>query len=81
LSQKSFITLKKGELNDYRRKFVEQAFNKIDRDQSGDLTIDDLRGFYDASNHPDVKSGKKTENQVLTEFLNGFESLYDHNVT
>lgn len=24
--------------------------------------------------HPDVKSGKKTENEILTEFLNTFEN-------
>ena len=67
-------------MNDYRRKLVEKAFNKLDRDQNGEITIDDLRGVYNASNHPDVRSGKKSENQILTEFLNGFETLYDHNV-
>jgi len=67
-------------MNDYRRKLVEQAFKKLDRDQSGEITINDLRGVYNASNHPDVRSGKKTENQVLTEFLTSFETLYDHHV-
>jgi len=40
---------------------VNQAFDKIDKDHSGELTVDDLKGVYNAKNHPDVKSGKKTE--------------------
>jgi len=67
-----------GEMNNYRRKLVEQAFNKLDRDHNGVITIDDLRGVYNASNHPDVRSGKKSENQVLAEFLKTFETMYDH---
>jgi len=67
-------------MNPYRRKLVEQAFNKLDRDRSGEITIDDLRGVYNTSNHPDVRSGKKSENQVLAEFLKTFETMYDHHV-
>jgi len=67
-------------MNNFRRALVEQAFNKIDADKSGELTIDDLRGIYSASQHPEVKAGKKTEDAVLQEFLKTFESLYDYNV-
>jgi len=37
------------------------------------LTIKDLEGIYNASKHPDVKMGKKTEWEVLEEFLSTFE--------
>ena len=40
---------------------VEQAFNKIDRDGSGYITIDDIKDIYNAKRHPDVVQGKKTE--------------------
>mmetsp|Transcript_31932 Transcript_31932/g.28939 ORF Transcript_31932/g.28939 Transcript_31932/m.28939 type:complete len:138 (+) Transcript_31932:649-1062(+) len=66
-------------MNNRRLKLVNQAFSIIDKDGSGDLTIDDLRGRYDARNHPEVKAGKKTEDQVLHEFLKTFESMYDYN--
>ena len=46
-----------------------QAFKKLDRDSSGQIDIDDIRGVYNASNHPDVASGKKTEDEILGEFL------------
>ena len=32
-----------------------------------------MKRFYNASNHPDVKSGKKTEDEVLLDFLETFE--------
>ena len=38
-----------------------QAFNKIDRDHSGFVDINDIKGVYNATKHPDVIAGKKTE--------------------
>ena len=35
--------------------------------------MNDIRGVYNAKNHPDVKSGKKTEDDILGEFLDTFE--------
>jgi hypothetical protein len=67
-------------MNHFRRNLVHQAFDILDADKSGELTISDLKGKYDARNHPEVKAGKKTEDQVLTEFLKTFESVYDLNV-
>ncbi len=57
-----------------------QAFDKFDKDGSGQVDLEDLKDLYNAKLHPDVKAGKKTEKQVLTEFLNTFESYSDINV-
>ena len=35
----------------------------------------DLKGVYNAKKHPEVIEGKKTEDQVLTEFLSGMEGV------
>jgi Ca2+-binding EF-hand superfamily protein len=50
----------------------------MDKDGNGFIDINDLRGVYTASKHPDVISGKKTEQQVLQEFLETFE--IHHNI-
>jgi Ca2+-binding EF-hand superfamily protein len=55
-----------------------KAFKKIDFNGDGVLDINDIKGKYDASRHPDVKSGKKTEDEILKEFLETFEM--HHNV-
>lgn len=52
---------------------MKKAFQKIDYNGDGVLTIDDIKGKYDASKHPDVKSRQKTEEEVLKEFLETFE--------
>lgn len=50
-----------------------KAFQKFDRDGSGVIDINDLKGVYNAKNHPDVINGKKTEEEILGEFLDTFE--------
>ena len=49
-----------------------QAFRKLDRDGSGELTIDDLRGVYNGKKHPKYLNGQWTEDQVLSEWLKSF---------
>jgi hypothetical protein len=48
----------------------------MDKDKSGQLDINDIKGVYNAKKHPDVINGKKTEDEVLMEFLDTFESHY-----
>ena len=62
-----------GDMNPVRKDFVTKAFKKIDRDGSGILDMRDIKQTYNAKEHPDVKQGKKTEDEVLTEFLDTFE--------
>lgn len=61
-------------MNARRRRFVEMAFNILDKDGSGEIELADIIANYNASAHPDVISGKRTETQVLTEFLDTFEA-------
>jgi len=35
--------------------------------------LDEIKGVYNASRHPDVLKGKKTEDEVLAEFLETFD--------
>jgi len=48
------------------------AFKKFDKDGSGKINTMDLKGLYNCKFHPDFKSGKKTEDQIFKEFLQGF---------
>lgn len=62
-----------GEMNEFRMNLAKRAFKIMDKDGSGQIDISDLKGVYNAKFHPDVKSGKKTEDEVLAEFLDTFE--------
>lgn len=59
-----------------RKKMVAQAYKKLDKDGNGWIDINDVRGVYKADKHPDVKAGKKTEDQILQEFLETFETAH-----
>ena len=82
-----FLRAVRGSMNNFRKTLVEQAFNKLDADRSGILDISDVKKFYDASRHPDVKAGRRTEDDILDEFLETFEMQHalngtvDHKVT
>ena len=79
-----------GEMNEFRKNLIIEAFKKMDRDGSGDLTVSIYHLFFSwkiykeystqskynfisIRNHPDVKSKKKTETEILNEFLETFE--------
>lgn len=84
-----FIHRLRGEMNDFRRNLVQQAFRKLDKTGDQKIQLEDVKGVYNASNHPDVRSGKKTEDEILCEFLDTFEihhsvfkeNTRDHSVT
>lgn len=69
-----FLRTIRGPMNPSRKKFVGQAYNKLDRDQNGWIDLNDIKGVYSAKTHPDVLSGRKTEEQILLEFLETFEA-------
>lgn len=79
LSYDEFLRSVRGPMNQNRKVLVHKAFKKLDKDGSGMIDINDIKGVYDAKNHPDVKSGKKTEDDILGDFLETFEM--HHNVS
>lgn len=68
-----FMRAIKGEMDSNRRGLVEFAFKKLDKDNTGTVTIRDFLGAYCAQNHPLVRAGKRTGEQMLTEFIETFE--------
>ena len=69
-----------GEMNEFRRGLAMKAFAIMDKDGSGVLEIDDIRQRYNAKQHPEVKAGKKTEDEVLFEFIDTFEAHHGASV-
>lgn len=61
LSIDEFILAIRGELNQRRQQTIQKAFKVIDKDGSGILDINDIKDSYNASKHPDVLAGKRTE--------------------
>ena len=51
-------------LSERRRQLVHLAFRILDRDGSGQVEMSDVQGVYNARSHPDVVSGKRSEEEV-----------------
>lgn len=56
-------------MNEQRKTIVDLAFNVLDKDGSGVIDPEDLVDTYDPSEHPDVVSGKKTNEEVWLEIV------------
>lgn len=50
------------------------AYNKLDKNKDGKITLEDIAGVFDATKHPDVMTGKKTPEQVYGEFLANWDT-------
>lgn len=52
---------------------VEKAFAMLDKDGSGQIRLDDIASIYDVSMNPEFLEGRKTRDEILTDFLSNFE--------
>lgn len=73
ISHEEFARTVVGEMTPRRAAVVEKAYHKIDKNGDGVIDMNDLVGTYDASKHPDVIAKKKTEKQILAQFLDMLE--------
>ena len=60
-------------LNSRRKALVHLAFAKLDKDGSGVVEPEEVMAAYNGKMHPDVISGRKTEEEVVREFIAVFE--------
>ena len=76
ISYDEFLRSIRGHMNPARTAIAKKVYTIMDKDKSGKVDINDIRQSYNAKQHPDVKAGKKTEDEVLGEFLDTFEDHF-----
>jgi Ca2+-binding EF-hand superfamily protein len=69
------------QMSDTRIALCKAAFDMLDIDGSGEISIEELLLKYDVSNHPDVTSGKATHEQVAQEFSQSWDASKDGLIT
>lgn len=74
VSYPEFLDILRGQLNDARKALVIQAYKKLLSDGNGQVTSEILRSQYDPSSSADLKSGRKTRDQIISEFLSLLET-------
>lgn len=68
-----FIRKLRPPLSNLRIGLIRKAFQKLDTDQSGVLTYQDLEKTYDVRKHPKYMHGEWSKEDVLKSFLKTFE--------
>ncbi|CAI2381706.1 unnamed protein product [Moneuplotes crassus] len=75
-----FLVGIRGRLNENREPIVHEAFAKFDKDSSGEIAIEDIKGVYNTDFHPDKQSGEKTDEEIFQDFLSSFGDKNDDGI-
>jgi Ca2+-binding EF-hand superfamily protein len=73
ISFEEFLRGLREPLTARRSSMVNQAFGLMDKDGSGVICVKDIDAVFDVSCNQDFIDGQKTRQDVLEDFLNGFE--------
>jgi len=73
IDYEEFILSVRGPMHPRRRQLVSMAWYYIDFNKEGYVDPEEVIGRYDATQHPDVKSGAKSSQDVFRDFLKAFE--------
>ncbi|XP_013116309.1 calcyphosin-like protein isoform X2 [Stomoxys calcitrans] len=73
INMTEFLLKLRPPMSQARLDMIDKAFTKMDKTGDGIITLEDLKNVYTAREHPKFKSGEKTEDEILTDFLHNFE--------
>ena len=76
LNYDEFLIGMRGPLPKARLELIDYVFDCLDKDNNGYILVDDIEDLYDTSRNKYVKSGEKTRQEVLQEFLENFEGNF-----
>lgn len=71
-----FVQTIVGEMNAERADKVEQIFTKLDQDNDGFITTQEILSKFDASKNAEVIAKKKTEKQILAQFMDAVDTFF-----
>jgi len=73
VSYDEFLLAVRGEMNETRKQCVLQAFKKLDYNQNGVVTVDDIATMYSTAYHPKVVTGDLSERDLMNKFIDQFD--------
>jgi len=70
-----FLNAVRGRLSDRRRAVVREAFQSLDANGDGVLSVDDVKLKYRSFAHQDARMGARSEDAVFDEFVECFDII------
>jgi len=71
-----FIRTIVGELNEERAEKLEQVFAKLDQDNDGLITKQEMLSKFTASKNEEVVAKKTTEKRILAQFMDAVDTFF-----
>ena len=62
-----------GDLSQFRKDILKLVFEKLDKEETGFITVGQLRESYNPREHPLVRQGKRSEDEILGDFIDILE--------
>ncbi|MES1903223.1 MAG: hypothetical protein MHPSP_002777 [Paramarteilia canceri] len=59
-------------MNEFRKCLIRKAFDKLDRDRDGQITLQDIKKTYNFDKNPKIKNGDLTEEMFMKQFMQSF---------
>ena len=67
-----------GPINTNRQTIIEKVFDFFNKDSNGKVSLNEIRVLFNPRGHPDVMNGKRSEGEILGEFLDNIESFKEY---
>jgi len=74
ISLDEFLQFVRGTMGARRRELLNLAYDTLDRNRTGRVTLENLQTTFDAHKHPDVMKGRISEEQALQSFMDYWET-------
>jgi len=81
VSVTEFLRAIRGFTNKWRKQLIDMAFGELDPSGDGVITFNEAKRLFNASKHPDVVSGKKTQEEILAEFIAAWDKDGDGTIS
>lgn len=63
----------------FRKRLIQNVFKRLDKDGDELISIPELFSLYNPKSHPEVRLGKRNEEEIMGEFFDGLDSFLGGN--
>ena len=67
-----------GKISPIRESAIKNLYEKFNKDSNGNISLSEIKLLFQASNHPDVINGKRTQGEIYGEFLDNIETYKEY---
>ena len=67
-----------GQITPVRESIIKNIFSRFNKDNNGNVSLNELKTLFNANRHPDVINKKKSRGEIYGEFLDNIETYKEY---